>query len=122
MNRSNAELVDGDMPLAVWPDLGAVPIAPPVTQAEAGELRHQVELRGPGIADLHRVEPDLLVPDHDVLALEPLAYGIVLGHFQPDPLVRHRRDLEAASEVGALRDERLQHEGSAWREMRGDVL
>src|SRR5690242_3516260 len=53
-------LVHGDVPLAVGSDLGSVPIAPAVAEPEAGEARHQVELRGPGVADLDRVETDLL--------------------------------------------------------------
>ena len=110
------------MPLAVGSDLGSVPIAPAVAETEAGEARHQVELRGPGVADLDRVETDLLIPDDHVLALQPLAHGIVLRHLQADPLVRYGGDLQSAGEVGALGDESFEHEDSVSGEMRGHVL
>jgi hypothetical protein len=77
------------MPLAVWSNLGPIPVAPAVPEPEAGEARHQVELRGPGVADLDRVESDLLISDDYVLALQPLAHGVMLRNLQTNPLVRH---------------------------------
>src|SRR5690349_13908479 len=102
-HRSSAgPLVDRDVPSAPRADLGALPVAPAVAEPEAGEAGHEVELGGPGVADLDRVEADLAVADHHVLAPEALAHGIVLGNLEADPLVGHRRDLEPAGEAAAL--------------------
>src|SRR3954452_18210528 len=52
----DALLPDGDVFAALARERRAVPVAPALAQRHACELSHQVELRGPDVAERHRQE------------------------------------------------------------------
>ena len=56
----------------------ALPSAPALAQAHPGELRHQVELGGPRVAERDRETFDLPVDDLEVMRREPLVRDVVL--------------------------------------------
>ena len=48
-----------------------------MAQSQTGKLRHQVQLRRPGISNLDWKESRLIIDEHNVLALHSLPYRIV---------------------------------------------
>src|SRR6185295_9166696 len=116
--------INRDMLLAGCVELASTPIAPPMTQPQAGKLSHQVQLRGPAISDLDRIQPHSIVEEHDELAFNALRHGIVKRSLQADTFGCHfaSSKLLAAVEAAHIRNKPLDHECPVGPEMRGYVL
>src|SRR5690242_4532815 len=76
-------LVDGDVAWADARERLALEPAGAIAQAQAGDARHQVELRRPGVAELHGEGVDAVRAERVVLRAEALADDVV--HVERDP-------------------------------------
>src|SRR5262249_47789571 len=99
----------------------SVPAGPAVTQLESGELRHQVELGRPGVAEWDRPVLALPIGEFDVVAAVALR-GVVEA-VADDPCWARPVSLDVlpGRKKAQVRDSGLDHEASAWGEVLGDV-
>src|SRR6186713_915668 len=86
------------------------PAAPPLAQSHPGELRHQVELRGPGVPERDRVALELPVDHPEVMGDKALSCDVEL--VEPPARLAHveREDRLAGRELPQARDADLDHE------------
>ena len=99
----------------------ALPSAPALAQSHAGKLRHEVELRGPHVAEGTRGALDRPVDELEVVRDQALPRDVVLVD-PPMRLAEVEDDVRLAGreplEVG---DSDLDDEAAAWLEMRRDI-
>ena len=83
-----------------------VPAAPALAQAHPGQLRHEVELRGPGVAERNREALEPSVDDPEVMGREALRRDVVL--VDPPARLAHdgRREWSRRAEAAGARGRR----------------
>src|SRR5687768_9217460 len=114
-------LPDGDMPLAVARERGAVPVFPAFVQPHSGHLRHEIQLRWPDITERTRALVNLPFPVFEVMRDQALIGNVVLVH-APVPLVEVEDDESLSRrKLAKRRDSDLDDEAPARFEMRGRV-
>src|SRR5882724_6787167 len=112
-----------DMLLAGGVEFPTSPAAPPVTQPQTGELRHNIQLRRPAVTNLNRVQLYLIVSEDDELALDPLARRVVLRNLYAHVFGCYRVGAQLLSARKALHigHESIDHECPVLCEMSRDV-
>src|SRR6185503_20980134 len=89
VRRLTGALVDRYVSAARGPEGLAAPAAPPLAQAQAGQARHQIELRRPRVADVDRVQLRAAVGDDDLVRVHLLGDGVVDAAFQMHDVAAH---------------------------------
>src|ERR1700722_5977712 len=112
---------DRDVRAAVGGEGLPVPPGPAVTQPEPGELRHQVELGWPDVAE--RDGPVLPHPVGELDVVAPVLLGGVVKAVADDPPGAGPvgQDVLPGWQVAQVRDPGLDHEAPARGEVLGDV-
>src|SRR4051812_6047717 len=83
-------LPDGDVLAALVGERRAVPVLPAVTQPQAGDAGHEVELGGPHVAEGHRERPPLAVFEVVVVRCRGLRGEVVLVEAEMGRVGRER--------------------------------
>src|ERR1700733_11283146 len=78
-------MVDADVAPAGGGEGLAVPAAPAVAQAQAGQAGHQVELRRAGQPQAERTQFDAVGAEVDMGLVEDLGHRVVAAGFEYDP-------------------------------------
>src|SRR5439155_21118598 len=102
----------------------APPPAPSLSQPQAGEPGHEVELARPGVADRDRLQADPVPPQVDLMRIDPLLDGIVPADVEADVVelhVAHRHEL-VVGEPCDVGKEGLEYEDAVVGESVGDVV
>ena len=116
--------VHRDVPGARFRELLPPPPFPAVVQPKTGQLRHEVQFRGPGVAEFDGVEPRFVSADEGVDRADPLRRCVVDRALKNDPIVAEeaRGSPLAPVESSRVRHEGLDDEGPLRGEVLGDCL
>ena len=100
-----------------------MPASPALAQAESRQTGHEIQLRRPGVAELHRVHLYARLRDDEVIRRNPLLYRIVPGHIKDGAIVLHVMSLHSLVPIpaGHVRDERFDHEHATFPQPPGDI-
>src|SRR5207249_11483908 len=97
---------------------------PAGAKVQGCETCHQIQLGGPGVAYVDRIEARAsFIRHHDVVRADSLGDRVVQGRFQLHVAHAHVRHADALASVEAcdVGDERLEHEHTVVREVLRDA-
>jgi len=100
----------------------AVPALPTIDEHEPGDARHQIELRGPHVAERHRERPPRTVLEVVVVRRGSLRGEVVLVEAEVGRVRGERPHPFAGMESPQVRDHDLDDEVAARREMMRRIL